>query len=33
MLKYIHIRQEYLEQYSEFQLTQSHVINIFNILF
>jgi len=28
MFKYIYIRQEYLEQYAEFQLTYSHVINI-----
>jgi len=28
MLNYIHIRQEYLEQYAEFQLIYSHVINI-----
>lgn len=28
MLKYIHIRHEYLEQYAEFQLIYSHVIDI-----
>ena len=28
MLKYIHKREEYLEQHAAFQLTYSHVINI-----